>query len=115
MRIDRLTIAATDMVAMVRFYDSTFDTGFERIEGTDFHLGQLAGLQILLCPNEIAQVEAEKNRIQLRLVVDDVDGLVRRAGDAGGTPFGERVESDGVVGWGVADPDGNSIELTSGS
>ncbi|MEM9037487.1 MAG: VOC family protein [Actinomycetota bacterium] len=114
MRIDRLTIAVTNMAAMVAFYDAVFDGGFDRIEGTDFHLGSLAGFSVLLCPNEIAEVVAEKNRIQLRFVVDDVDALVARAEASGGGAYGERVESDGTIGWGVADPDGNSIELTSG-
>ena len=68
-------------------------------------------MTLMFCPNDIAQVEAKKNRTQFGFLVDDVEAVVASARAHGGAAFGERQDNDGVIAWGIADPDGNSIEL----
>ena len=108
MRLTRITIAVTDMSAMRRFYDTVFDAGLHPISayGTTLYEGQLAGLELLMCPNEIAGVEAQQNRKQLRIAVPDLDAITQRATVAGGSIRNQTADLLGVV-----DPDGNTIEF----
>lgn len=111
--LDRITVATFDMKAMVKFYSRVFDTSLEPkvAYGTTLYEGSLADLNLLLCPHDIAKVEAEQNRHQLRFVVNDVEEMMRRAWDAGGSLMGEIVEDAGEKIAGVRDPDGNTIEF----
>ncbi|MGF1504174.1 MAG: hypothetical protein ACFB51_03405 [Anaerolineae bacterium] len=56
-----------------------FNADLSIIPETPFYLGRLAGFELLLCPNDIAEVNAEKNRIQLRFTVPDIEAVVRLA------------------------------------
>ncbi|MEO1165558.1 MAG: VOC family protein [Chloroflexota bacterium] len=111
MQITQYTVAVTKMDAMVEFYNLVFDADIMPVEGTPFYRGVLAGVSLLFCPNSITNINAEKNRIQWQITVDDVRGLVAKAETHGGTAYGECHESDSMIAWGIADPDGNSIEL----
>jgi predicted enzyme related to lactoylglutathione lyase len=111
MRLDKLTLAVTDGPAMRAFYNAVFDANLQAVEGTPFHVGEIAGIEIMFCPNEITQIEAEKNRIQLRLTVGDIQKVVAAAKANGGDTYGESYDDASVMFWGVVDPDGNSIEL----
>lgn len=111
MILDKFTIATTHTEAMVAFYNAAFDADLKPIHGTPFYAGTLAGLALMFCPNEIVQIKAEKNRIQMRFTVEDVAAVVARASAHGGGPYGERYEDTTAIGWGIHDPDGNSIEL----
>jgi predicted enzyme related to lactoylglutathione lyase len=109
MKLDRFTVAVTDMEAMVAFYNALFDAELKAHD--PFHMGRLGSLELVFCPNYIAEVNAEKNRIQMRFVVADIEAVVAQAEAAGGAAYGERYETDTFIGWGICDPDGNSIEL----
>lgn len=111
MKITQFTIATTAMHDMLTFYDAVFESDMHPIEGSPFYLGKLADTRLLFCPNSITQIQADKNRIQLQITVDDVDALVEKAERVGGSAFGERSEDKGVIAWAIADPDGNTIEL----
>ena len=111
MKIDKLTIAITNMSEMVEFYNTVLDAQLSPIEGSPFYVGQLAGMELLFCPNFITEIEAEKNRIQLRFVVDDAEAIVAAARTSGGSEYGEYLENEKQINWGIVDPDGNSIEL----
>ncbi|MEO0599345.1 MAG: VOC family protein [Chloroflexota bacterium] len=81
------------------------------MDGTPFHRGTLASVSLQFCPNSITNIDAQKNRIQWQIRVDDVRGMVAKAEAHGGAAYGECHESDSMIAWGIADPDGNSIEL----
>lgn len=111
MKITKYTMAVDNIPEMVNFYNTVFDAGIEPIGDTPFHAGTLAGIELLFCPNTITEIEAEKNRIQWQITVDDIEAIVEKAKNAGGDAYGERGETDEFIGWAVVDPDNNSIEL----
>ena len=111
MLLDKLTIAVTDGPAMVAFYNAVFDAKLQAIEGTPFHIGEIAGVALMFCPNDILEIEADKNRIQLRFTVDDIERVVQLAEANGGRAYGDRHDDEVAILWGISDPDGNSIEL----
>jgi catechol 2,3-dioxygenase-like lactoylglutathione lyase family enzyme len=79
--------------------------------GTTLYQGQLAGISLLLCPNEIARAQAEQNRHQLRLTVKDIAATMRLALANGATLLNEISDHEGAKIASVRDPDGNSIEF----
>ncbi len=109
--IGKVTMAITHMEAMVRFYESVFDTRFESFEamGERFYQGRLFGCVVLFCPNRIAGVVADQNRHQFDLLTDQIDAVVRRAVDAGGTARDETGPNGGVKTVRITDPDGNTM------
>ncbi len=111
MKIDRLTVATTNTEEMIQFYNAVFNARLEPIPGSPLYRGQLSGLELVFCPNTIVGIQAKKNRIQLRLIIDDLETIVRYAASNGGGVYGERMEEKAQIGWGIHDPDGNSIEL----
>ncbi|NJL57140.1 VOC family protein [bacterium] len=111
MKLDQFTIAVTNMTTMVAFYNDVFEAGLTAIPNSPFYVGQLTGFDLVFCPNNIAEVQAEKNRIQMRFNVEDVEVVVNRAKANGGGTYGDRHDTEAEIGWGIHDPDGNSIEL----
>ena len=114
LHIDRITIAVNDMPGMVAFYNAVFGADLARVSPDgpyDFHLGRLGGLELFFCPNTLTQIQAEKNRVQLRIVVADVAATMQAALAAGGQLFGEQQTTAQTLTAGISDPDGNSIEL----
>lgn len=111
MTLDKLTIATTNTSAMVTFYNAVFNAGLRAIPETPFFAGQIGGIALMFCPNEITQIKAEKNRIQMRFTVDDIDAIIASAQVNGGDTYGDRHADEAVIAWGISDPDGNSIEL----
>ena len=114
MTISRVTLATTNMTAMTRFYNEVFAAGLRRtvVGGAVMELGTLAGVELLLCPNEIARVDAALNRHMFRIAVDDVASVLERVRRAGGTVDAPPALIDGRRLAAVRDPDGNTIELT---
>lgn len=105
-KLVEISLAATDVPAMVRFYDALFDTGLQAYEafGTTFYRGELHGVRFVLAPNDLAGVEAKQNRHQFVYEVADLVAFLARAEDAGGTV---RDATDTVAT--VLDPDGNTV------
>ncbi len=99
---------------MVHFYNSVFAADLQPFEalGTTLYRGQIAGLRLIFCPNDLLNIQAEKNRQQLSLAVDDLDELLRLALTNGGSQTHEISEGPTGRACGIADPDGNTIELT---
>lgn len=113
-RVDRVTVAVNNMPAMVRFYNAAFGADLELIDPTSefpFHAGHLGNLDLIFCPNSLTQIEAEKNRQQLRLVVEDLETVLAAALRAGGQVLGEVQRAGPAVMVGLSDPDNNSIEV----
>lgn len=117
MSLNRVTLATTNMTAMVRFYNEVFGAELEpapQYGATTpaFHQGNLAGVNLLLCPNQIAGVKAAQNRHQLRFAVTDIETAVQTVQAAGGKVDGKITEQHSEKRIAVRDPDGNTIEFT---
>lgn len=112
-RIDKITIAVDDIMAMKDFYSGAFQIEFAEVElfGHSLYQGAQDGLIILLCPKALAGVEADINSIQPRFVVKDVAATFQQAVDSGGKSLTEVQEYDGEWIAAVRDPDNNSIEF----
>jgi len=110
-QLTQLTLATTRTPEMARFYDTLFGTQLQATEayGTTLYHGTLAGIPLILCPNEIAGVQAEQSRHQLTLRVADLSGLLQIVEIAGGGIHTAPAEL--IVGAILRDPDGNTIEV----
>lgn len=114
MKLDGLTIAVTDMKHMVAFYNAVFDANLEptvNIGDKQFYGGQMLGMQLIFCPNAIAQVVAEQNRQQFRFHVDDIEAVMKNGLANHGTEINAINEYKGAKVASLADPDGNTIEF----
>lgn len=114
MRLIGVTIAAVNMKEMVRFYNAVFGAGLKEtvhIGDQQFYGGALAGLEIVLCPNAIAGVNAEQNRQQFRFEVSDIEKVMRAGLANHGVEINPVDEYKGAKVASLADPDGNTIEF----
>jgi predicted enzyme related to lactoylglutathione lyase len=116
-QLARITVATTRMSAMVRFYNDVFHARMKEVEigGVTMHLGYVAGVELLLCPNDVSKVKADLNRHMLRLRVGDFDAALKRVQGSGGTVDAAPVLMSGERVVAVRDPDGNTIELVTNS
>jgi predicted enzyme related to lactoylglutathione lyase len=110
MQLLRVTIAVNQMQPMVTFYNRVLEANLSPFEaaGATFYRGSISGLEILLCPNEIARVDAKQNRKQLTFVVPDLRKILETVESAGGHVVNQ--SDDGTI-CGVSDPDGNTLEF----
>lgn len=93
---------------MVEFYNALFEARLTPLDayGMTLYRGKLADLDLLLCPNEIAQVEVQQNRKQLRIAAENIEEIADRVLKAGGQIVNQTEQS-----LGVSDPDGNTLEF----
>jgi predicted enzyme related to lactoylglutathione lyase len=110
MEIERITLAATDVGATVAFYNAVFGANLTPIPNAPLYRGTLLGLELLVCDNALAQVDARQNRHQFRVAVADLDA-VRAAVEASGGQVINSGEEAGRALLGVRDPDGNTYEF----
>jgi predicted enzyme related to lactoylglutathione lyase len=111
-QLTQMTLAATHTIEMVKFYDALFDTELQPTEvyGTRLYDGNLAGIHLTICPNEIAGVQAEQSRHQLAFRVADLAAILSRVEAAGGsieTPLSNDPSTQAIL----RDPDGNTIQV----
>ena len=109
-----VTIAARRMKPMVAFYNAVFAADLQpsfRIGTEQFYRGKLGDLELALCPNAIAGVEAQQNRQQFRFQVDDIAAVMTAGMAAGGSEINPIDEFEGAKVASLADPDGNTIEF----
>ncbi|MCA1584336.1 MAG: VOC family protein [Acidobacteria bacterium] len=116
-QIARITVATTRMNAMVRFYNDVFHARMKEVDigGITMQTGYVAGLELLLCPNQVSRVRADLNRHMLRVRVGDFDALLKRVRGSGGTVDAAPIMTSGERIVSVRDPDGNTIELVTSS
>ena len=109
----RIAIAASNVKAMVHFYEHVFDANFQSIktEHATFYAGQIAGIALTLIPNTVAQVKAEQNRQQLSFVVADLEQVLALSEKAGGKNLIDLIDTPEGKQAAVTDPDGNTIEF----
>ena len=112
-KLSGFTLAVTHMDRMSSFYEHVLGARLSSSRMGPFELvaGTLGGLEIQLCPRQIAGIEAEQNRHQLRFVVADLDGTLEAARKNHGTVLSDPVAHGHSSVASVRDPDGNSIEL----
>ena len=108
-QLTQMTLATTRTLEMVKFYDTLFDTQLQATEayGTTLYHGTLAGIPLVICPNEIAGVEAKQSRHQLTLRVADLAALLELVEPSGGMIETPTVTTSAIL----RDPDGNTIEV----
>jgi predicted enzyme related to lactoylglutathione lyase len=106
-----MSIATIHTPEMVRFYNTLFGAQLQATEvhGSTLYHGTLAGIQLIMHPDEIGGVNGEESRHQLSLRVPDLSGLLEIVEIAGGSIETPAVES--VVSAILRDPDDNTIEL----
>jgi len=111
-----MTLVATDVPAMVAFYNSVFESDLKPWSafGATLYRGTLGGVGLQLCPNEVAGVVAEQNRHQLRFQVPNLDAMLARVQAAGGALHGDLTQEGNKRLAAVEDPDGNTLELIEG-
>ncbi|MEO5931124.1 MAG: VOC family protein [Candidatus Kapaibacterium sp.] len=109
-RVARVTYAITNVEKMVAFYENVFQMKFESFDGggTKLYSGMLLGQNTLFCPNTLAGVVAEQNRLQYDIVVSDIDGVAARVRASGGKVREENTV-EGRKTMTIVDPDGNTI------
>jgi predicted enzyme related to lactoylglutathione lyase len=109
LNLRELTLTAVDTPAMVRFYDTLFGSALQPVAafGTTLYRGQLHGLPLLICPNDIAGVDAAQNRHQFTYETPDLAKVIETVLAAGGVV---REQADATAT--VLDPDGNTIVFT---
>jgi len=104
-------MAVVNMEEMVKFYEEVFKTklnGFE-VQGMKMYNGTIHGLTFFLAPVEITGVVAEQSRHQFELMVKDIEGVAKRAEEAGGN-LRDGIETNGdMKTLVVEDPDKNTI------
>jgi|GEM_PF-669066 len=109
-RVASIALAVENLEPTVRFYEKVFNAVFEPLEGTDrkIYAGKLLGFDFLLASNELAGVNAEQSRHQFDIVVNDLDSVLQRVTEAGGT-IREQQTDRGVRTVTIVDPDGNTM------
>lgn len=110
-QLTQMTLATTHTNEMVKFYNALFGTELQPTEayGTVLFHGNLAGIPLVICPNEIAGVEAEQSRHQLAFRVADLATVLSQVESAGGSI--ETPMTDPLAQAILRDPDGNTIDV----
>jgi predicted enzyme related to lactoylglutathione lyase len=110
-KISQITIAVTDMDAMVKFYENVFGIKLKSFDayGSTLYSGKMGEIVLMLCPKEIAGVTAKQTRHQFDYIINDVDSVVKAAQDSAGSLMGDVEVSESSKAASVTDPDGNSM------
>ena len=110
-KISKITIAAVNINLMVEFYENVFSINFVKKElgGFTLYQGKFGELELLLCPNEIAGVEADQSRYQPDIIVPDLDTVIDAALKFGGKIKDEIIETSQNRMASILDPDGNTL------
>lgn len=109
--ISQITVAITNIDMMVQFYETVFRCEFSKKEafGTTLYFGKLGDMDLLLCPNHVAGVEAKQNRQQFDFRVSDLDSIIHNVEISGGRLQGEISVMETLKAATIMDPDGNTI------
>ncbi len=112
-KIEGLTIAVENMDAMVNFYNKVFEADLQCIKkyGVELYTGKWCGIEILLCPAQLAGINVNRNRQQFDIIVGDVKAMIENTVICGGKLLSEPQTIDNQLAASIYDPDGNSIVL----
>jgi predicted enzyme related to lactoylglutathione lyase len=116
MQLDRLTLVTENTDEMVHFYNAVLGCNLEpmdrEIAGHTLYEGKLGDFKLVLCPNALVQIKAERNRHQMHFSVSDIESIVEATVSNGGSMFQELSAANGVKTATISDPDQNTIVLT---
>lgn len=113
MHLHRITIAVTNMEAMVNFYNQVFASNLAEAGSPLFYNGTLAGFKLFFCSNTIPQIKADKNREQFHFIVENLEATLQKVTENGGQIMEGANQEDSMKAIGIIDPDGNTIVLLS--
>jgi predicted enzyme related to lactoylglutathione lyase len=107
----QITLATTRTPEMVQFYTTVFALDLQPVSayGTILYQGMLHNTTFVLCPNTLAEVQADQSRHQFTYTVSDLATIVKRTIAAGGMVQEQTSASDRSATTTIRDPDGNSI------
>lgn len=110
-----MTMAVTNMDAMVAFYSAVFGVEFGVLDmfNTKLYTGKWDGRDLLFCPAKVAGITATQNRHQFDIGVISVKEALERCLEHGGEKMHDVMEDGGLWSVGVRDPDGNSMVFKS--
>jgi predicted enzyme related to lactoylglutathione lyase len=108
-----MTLAVVRMSAMIDFYESVFTAQFQPVEayGAMMFRGRFAGMDLMLCPQEVVGIKCDQNRVTLKFGVHDMQEMMDIAMRSGGSLLGAPTQNSQIWTVAVRDPDGNSIEF----
>lgn len=110
-KIAKITIATTATQEMAAFYSSVFNSELSPVEayGYTLYSGSFCGINLLICPNDLAGVNANQNRQQFDIEVSGIEKVLQKVEATGGNikealsiTATHKIAS-------VTDPDGNTI------
>lgn len=107
------SITANNLDHMVHFYNTILGAELTPIHLGDalFYEGRIGNLNISLSTTEHLRTSRPSNSHQLSFVVSNLDKIVDQVKNTGGTLLQEVCDYDSDRYCGIADPDGNTIEL----
>ena len=107
----QITLATTNTAAMVAFYNALFAADLQPIQtfGANLYRGVLHDVPFVICPNTLANVQAQQNRHQFSYTAADLQMVVEQAIKAGGRLHSELQSDEQGLSATVLDPDGNTI------
>lgn len=111
--IDRITLAVSDMDRMKQFYEAILPVKFydQKLSNYALYIATVGGLEIILCPKELAGVRATINTIQLRFAISNVSRAFENGLAMGGTAITQPQKRGRAQHASLKDPDGNSLEI----
>lgn len=109
--IDRIIIATTKTMEMCCFFEKLFSIKLFPVEahGTTLYSGEIGGLKLLLCPNEIAKTVAENNRFQIEFIVHKLIELLDIVSQNVGQVKDKPIKEENFLVASFYDPDGNTF------
>ncbi len=111
-RLLKITIACNDIAAMRAFYSKVFSVKFEEHDfGFKIYSTVIGGLNFLLCPNDIAGVDAKQNRHQFDYITDKIQEVIDNALSTGGSIHSELLKTGNESTVTLFDPDGNTMNF----
>jgi predicted enzyme related to lactoylglutathione lyase len=110
-KIQGMTMSITNMETMLDFYMNMFNMTFveKKMNGNYLYSTTWSGLDLLFIPAELTKIQANQNRHQIDVIVEDIEKVIDTALKFGGRIIGKLVEDENSKSVGVYDPDGNSI------
>ncbi len=111
--LNGITLAVTNMEAMVLFYQKLFGVDFRAVKksGIEVFSGEWLSSPLFLCPAKTAGNTAEQNRHQFELLVDDLDDMIDKVVSLGGEIMHDPIVKGALRKVSIYDPDRNSMVL----
>lgn len=109
--LHKITLAATNTQEILEFYSRTLGLTFNEIKayGTSLYSTRVNGIEVMICPNSIANVKADQARHQFEFVIDDLEKTLSVVEAIQGTEVHEMTKSGNSLLATVSDPDGNLV------